>query len=195
MIPILGNLFTPQDIKGQNRHAESSDTRQEIQRHDPDQQRRSKNKRDQEEDEFQDDSIGMIAVEALSLFLRNFLKSLEDNKDEGNSEDKPAPRAQAPQTSQTDALRTSSRAAMAAHAYRHVAQAGQKTSLLGDNKREAPAIKLDASDVRAIHDVLEDLKTLQDKHIEYVHIERDESFLQSIITAVNAAKNSQSFEF
>lgn len=190
MIPIIGNIFAPQNTHGEPRHAENADTRQEIKRHDPDQER-NRHKRDaQEDDPFQDENSTIISVEALRVFLDNFLKSLNEEDDGMQETPPPSPPTENTQHARAETLRASGKAAIAANAYQSMARRQRNTSLLKDSDmNHAPDIKLEASEMRVIHTLLDDLKMLSEKNIEYLRIEREGSFLQSIVNAVRAIQN------
>lgn len=190
MIPILGNGITPQETKTQPRQAEHADTRKDIQRHDPDQNRRENNRRTEDENDEQNGEIATLSLGALSIFLENFLKSLENQANTSETTKDQAPPPETTPIPPTEPLRASTRAAMAANAYQCRANAQQKTSLLKNGSvNAAPTIKLDAKEVRTIHAVLDDLKILEEKQIEYIRIERNESFLQSIVAAIAPLKD------
>lgn len=198
MFSSIGQIFQVQP-----RQAENSDTRQHIQRHDPDFERKKNKKQEEKEELFPEDGA-TVSVQALRIFLENFLKSLSEGKDKPQSaaqpnnqeqgrfswdEDEPAQPAQTPRP-------VSGQAAHAAGAYQSMARVQQKTSLLegGEGINEAPLIKLEASEVRTIHQILEDLKDVEAKKIEYIRIERGESFLKSIAAAVEKIKHGPSFQ-
>ena len=91
--------------------------------------------------------------------------------------------------------RISGHATYAANTYQHMAESRNRTSILGEvNENNADLISLDAAEVRTIHELLEDLQLLSDKNIEYIHIERASSFLQSLVNAVETIKRSDLFK-
>lgn len=185
MFSHIGNIFAPGP-----RQAEHSDTRQDIRRHDPDQERRRQKRKKAEDELFQDDHTASVSVTALRAFLENFLKSLKTSETAQpvDQTDITPPPQQGRQPSGQNAY--------AASAYQHVAEArAPKSSMLeGVDDTTAPAIQLDASEVRTIHTLLEDLKILQERKIEHIRIVRHESFLQSLVEAVHAIKNAPSFK-
>ena len=71
MFSTIGRIFSNQPP----RQAENTDTRQDIQRHDPDFERRRKKRQSEKEEPFPEDGA-TVSVEALRIFLENFLKSL-----------------------------------------------------------------------------------------------------------------------
>ena len=176
------------------RHAEQNDTRQDIQRHDPEYERRKKEKQQHDDDLLQGEDSATIAVTALETFLNSFLKELTEKKPQNSfnasshaQEKEDALNKPNPETNNQN--RISGNAAYAANTYQHIAQSQQKTSLLGEiNENNADMISLDASEVRTIHALLEDIKLLKEKNIEYIRIERASSFLQSLVNAIQQVK-------
>jgi hypothetical protein len=72
MFSNFGNIFITRP-----RHAESTDTRLGIRRHDPEQEGRKKKDGERENEAiFDTDDSATVTVEALRIFLENFLKSL-----------------------------------------------------------------------------------------------------------------------
>ena len=182
---------------GQPRHAEQNDTRQDIQRHDPEYERRKRKKQNAEGDPLNSEEGATVSIEALQLFLNKFLKELSEKPKQGfNAQSQ----ADTQKNNENQAIkkqeqRAQNPAAHAANAYQHMAERGQRTSILGDiNENNADLISLDAAEVRTIHALLADLKLLSDKNIEYLHIERAESFLQSLVKAVETVKKSNIFK-
>ena len=178
------NIFTTlsQVIGGPPRHAEHADTRQEIKRHDPDQPDRERGEpEDDREDLFGDDST-VVSVDSLSVFLQNFLKSqseeeqnqaLASTSHEKQSGYTPKPRGQA---------------AYAASIYARNSQASNPSQ----QASASPAISetlLGGEDIRLIHDLLDNIKDLQAQNIKHLTIEKGSSFLMSLKTAVDKAKN------
>lgn len=196
MFSSIGKIFTTPP-----RQAEHSDTRQDIQRHDPEYERRKKKKQNEPEDLFSEDGA-TVSVQALRIFLENFLKSLQEQGETTpqNAQHDPEQeefawfKANEEAGGQSENKPKSGNAAYAAGAYQHVAAAQQRTSLLEDSGVDgAPLIRLEASEVRTIHAILEDLKNVEKKKIEFIRIERSESFLQSIAAAVEKIKHGPSF--
>lgn len=182
----------------QPRHAEHSDTRQDIQRHDPEFERRKKKKEESPEDLLAGEDGATLSITALQAFLNNFLKELNDKKPSaGFNETSHAPTQDtnpAAEIIDTPKQPISGHAAYAANSYKHMSESQSRTSILGEvNEHNADLISLDAAEVRTIHTILEDLKKLHNKNIEYIHIERSTSFLQSLVNAVETLKKSDLF--
>ncbi len=196
MFNALGGIFS---IKP--RQAENSDTRQNIQRHDPDFERPRKKKDSQSDDSFIQEGA-TVSVAALRLFLQNFIKNGAEEGQENPSEttapsEKPAPdpldfKIQTEMTlDDTNAAdKKSAAAAYAASTYKSAAQTNDKSSVLIEttDTAQGPPLDLSAADIRTVYALIEDLKILSEKNIEYLHIERAESFLESLMNAVNKVK-------
>jgi len=187
-----------QNILGiQPRHAEQNDTRQDIQRHDPEFERRKRKKQKDDDDLFNQEEGATLAISALSAFLEKFLKELSEKTPQKSfnqtspieNEDADAP------IKEDQSKEISGSAAYATNAYEHMAQSQQRTSILGEiNEKNADLISMDAAEIRTIHALLDDLKILSEKNIEYIKIERAENFLQSLVNAVNTIKQSDLFK-
>ena len=199
-------MFTTitQFIGNPPRHAESADTRQEIKRHDPDQQNRREHE-EREDDGLARDDSAVVSVSALEVFLKNFLQSMADdtkNKEEVGAKtaapSPQAPSASSPSTPQTPTPETpahgqtrpnsNSAAARAASAYGR--NAGTRNTAVATPSPEALEALLGGEDVRIIHGLLDDIAALKKKNIEYLSIEKGESFLMSLKAAVDKAKGS-----
>jgi hypothetical protein len=184
MFSALGNILV-----NKPRQAETTDTRQGIRRHDPEHERKKNKKRDSDGPVgFDEDDSAIVSVAALRVFLENFLKSTENaapaesKKEENSSETIPYA-----QDAAAEPARPSGQAAHAAHAYQHSARTGENTYSAADGQASetvAQSLGLSSAEVRTIHTLLEDLKNISDRKIEYLHIERSESFLQSLVEAV-----------
>lgn len=188
MFSTLGSIFTEKP-----RQAENTDTRQGIRRQDPDQEGRKKKRGHKEEPEFfgtEDDTS--VSIDALRVFLVNFLKSLQKETE--------TPNATMPETVQKDVLESgkpeqekprTGPLAQAAGVYAQTAQASEKQSLSIKHNPEADIHDgLEATEVRTIHRLLDDLQELSDRNIEYLVIERSTSFLQSLHDAVEKTKRT-----
>ncbi|MCB1720297.1 MAG: hypothetical protein KDI11_00910 [Alphaproteobacteria bacterium] len=176
------------------RQAEHADTRQDIQRHDPDYERHH-SKKDQTEEQELYETGATVAVEALQHFLEEFLRNNPEEKGQ------PGQKKETPPFSETQkqnaALPPSppshaNPTARAASAYQTMAAANEKSTVLLETTDQAggPPLDLSAADIRTIHTLIEDLKTLNDAGIEILHIERAASFLESLVTAVNKIKTT-----
>lgn len=200
MFASIGQIFQTQP-----RQAEQSDTRQDIQRHDPEFERRKKKKHHEDEDLFPEDGA-TVSVQALRVFLENFLKSLSEEQQNipgPNTQDEnqaeldlglEAPPISKQSHPESQVQHVSGQAAYAANTYQHIASAGQKRSILEQTGVSGvPPIHLDASEVRTIHAILDDLKIAEERNVEYIRIERSESFLGSIAAAVDKIKHGPNF--
>jgi hypothetical protein len=188
MFSTLGGIFTPRPA----RQAEQTDTRQDIQRHDPDQpQRRKSRAKDEDATTLEDGAT--VAVLALREFLENFIKSAAPatQSKPPASENISVPTQAASSAENNPQTDRSAYTARAASAYQNTPQSARREPVLletTDSASGGPEFDLSASDTRAIHTLIEELKVLAAAEIEYIHIERAETFLQSLINGVNAAK-------
>ena len=172
------------------RHAEETDTRQHIQRHDPDQRRRSEDETEETKDPFTHEDSAIVTISTLRLFLENFLKSLEPKPQETKAQDTKVatPSPQVPPAA-ADSPPKDNPAAQAAHAYQSASRtrAASTHPTPQMNEAEAKAL-LGAEDVRTIHTLIEDVKSLEQRGVEFLKIEKGESFLHSLSAAVKALK-------
>lgn len=190
MFSQLGPLF-----KTTFRQAESTDTRQDIKHYEKDDGRKKREQEDrQETSEFWEDTTS-VSTEALRTFLVNFLKTIPEEADGRLSESAPeAPEEKiqeyrAPKTSVT---------ARALHAYQSMNEKTHTGSPpprpepenMPDTAQSADGVSLlPGSDVRIIHTLIDDLKTLSEGGLETLTIQKADSFLDSLVTAVNLEKS------
>lgn len=189
MFTALRNIFTRPP-----RQAESSDTRQEIRRQDPDQQRRKPKNNDRNEAKiFGDYDEATVSVKALRLFLKNLLKSAGANPQVGSSQKKetPVPPARPSPSPEQRAPEAESPAARAAGVYEAASRKEHSGGFSIDDTPAAPpaeSVPLKSEEMRTIHALLADLQILSEKKVEYLRIERSETFLDSLVQAVEKAK-------
>lgn len=182
MFSSFGNIFITRP-----REAESTDTRLGIRKHEPDQESRKKKDAKKEGGAAADDDSATVTVEALSVFLQNFLKSLETQKADGPSAQRVSDPSQKASSAQ-EPRQADGETSRAVGVYQHVAsRVDRMSSPPVAEESQAPSI-LGAADIRTIHKLLEDLKPLSERGVEYLVIERSESFLGSLVAAVAKAK-------
>lgn len=176
------------------RHAEQTDTRQAIQRHEPDFERRRAKK--QPESETDDHKTGAsVSVEALRIFLEEFLRNNSEepaNQKSSKEENTTKPPQHVNRQIPQDHPYTNP-AAQAAGAYANTAHTGEKSAILfetTDQAGDGPALEISAADIRTIQTLIDDLKILEDAGIEILHIERAATFLDSLNNAVAKIKTS-----
>lgn len=200
MLYALGNIFSSKP-----RHAEQTDTRQAIKRHDPDFEREDDEQDREDQGDLQEDSA-TVSVDALRIFLVNFAREGAENeaqKSKASKMDAPhdlktQDNAQAAAFENTDTPAdncASPQAAQAAHkaasAYQSVSEVNKKTVLLETTDNvSGPSLDLSAADMRTVYILIEDLKTLSEARIEYLQIERAASFLDSLVAATASAKTA-----
>lgn len=175
-------------FKSQMRQAETLDTHHGIHRHLDDESRRRKDSDDTHNSDpaLWEDST-TVSIEALRAFLKNLLAdSQPDHKTEGPKDsvtkksDKQPPKSGA--------------AARAASAYQRTYSATHYDDtehaplpVEPDDKNTA-AIKLEPEERRAMHALIDDLKILAEAGHRNLVIEKNTSFLASLIEAVKKAK-------
>jgi hypothetical protein len=186
MFSVLGNIFPVQP-----RQAENADTRLDIKRHDPDQERRKKEGKEDDKQHFDTADNATVSIEALHSFLVNFLKSQEEETKTPENKNLFAEEISPPSETTPPPPPVASQNAKAASAYQTTAQKTSGRSFSSENTDAiAQALHLGAAEIRTIHILLEDLKSLSTRNIEYITIERSTTFLQSLVDGVARAKNS-----
>ncbi len=187
--PMFSNFGSIFNIRP--RHAENTDARLDIRRHDPDQERRRKKDAEAQNNAgFETDDNATVTVEALGIFLVNFLESLQAPGANSAASSKISVQGQTHARESSSHPHIDGEAAKAAGAYRHAPQRNDHAPAAPPPAPTTPAIELAADDVRTIHRLLADLGPLTERGIEYLTIERGESFLASLVAAVEKAKNS-----
>ncbi len=167
----------------QPRHAEQSDTRQEIRRHDPDAQPRKKDDdRKSDEDFAMADDHAVVSVPALRVFLENFLKT---QKAQGDADEQVV--ITQPRQAKDSGKVLDGETVRAVRAYQHTALAGDEPAYTGQASQNSQEL-LGGEDVRTIHILMADLEELSARGVEYLKIEKASTFLGSLVAAVAAAK-------
>lgn len=180
----LGQVFTVKP-----RQAESADARFDIRRHDPDQERKNKNHDDGEKKiTFDTYDNAVVSVDALRAFLENFLNSLQ--KPDAQTNISLPENFTPPSGDETQAKHVDAQASRAANLYKYAAKTAPRTAPVAPSPQEPSGPDLGNEDVRAIHRLLADITILQSRKIEYLTIEKNETFLASLSAAVTKAKNS-----
>lgn len=189
MFSQLGPLF-----KATFRQAESTDTRQAIRREENKGNRRQSDDEDAGDDiDLWEDSTG-VSVEALQAFLLAFLNgetgqaapenALSNPADE-TTEDEPSPPA-------TPAPPVNMAASRATSAYQSMADKLEPHPHTPPVHPQKPAADVDlvhGSEIRLIHQLIDDLEILMQYGVTQLTIERADSFLDSLKAAVNQEKS------
>ncbi|MCF8495982.1 MAG: hypothetical protein K9G62_04860 [Alphaproteobacteria bacterium] len=177
MFSALGNIF-PELL----RRVENVDTRLDIRRHDPDQEGRRGKDDHAPEDSSEPEDRATMSLEALGLFLENFIKTLETKSPSGHTDSSSSmPESMAvPRAS-------SSRAARAAQAYQHAAEATAPSGSLESPVLEESPPALESEEIRALYSILVDVKLLRERGVDVLTIERSDTFLNSLRSAVDKA--------
>lgn len=179
------------------RQAQPTDTRQEIRRQEPHDDRRPKSgKQGDQADAFAEEETPRVSVSSLIVFLENLLAAQPGLE-------KPV-QPQAPTSSGlTDSGASTEvqgrplvqdRAAAAAQAYRHVGDSGvvRPPPIPAPAPPEASAANpvLEAEDVRTIHALLPVLRELAAKGVDTLVLEKAARFLDCLVNAALKARDA-----
>ena len=174
-------------FKTQLRQAETLDTRQGIRRQNRVDERGNRDNKDKGSDEgevWEDQTNVSIAA------LKNFLEQLS-REAETKSNDDPAEHVRlstkSKENSHPEGHRSdeaSRRAAYAAGAYERTYRATHKDEL-ETNAESIPSVNLSPEELRIINNLIKDLSSLLSAGKEFLILNKSESFLQSIVDAVN----------
>lgn len=204
MFSNIGNIF----LGSEPRRTESTDTRQAIQRHDPDFEKRRSKKESRNHEHAEEEDTATVSVESLHLFLDDFLRAQNaplapengperasegDEKTAASEQSEPAQGQKAPEHHSPP----NGPAAHAAQAYAR--QAHHQGQSWEESRRQPPSSPdhehvplLNAEQIRTIHALLDDLRILSERKILYIRIERGESFLDSLVIAITKAVEASS---
>lgn len=171
MFSSFGNIFLQKP-----RQAEAADTRLNIRHHDPEQQAKHGKKDDRPAPSPQTMDSATVSVEALRMFLINFLREMEAGEHKTISANKPDAPALADTISNTAAARAASAYQAAAPKSRETTPEFQESTLPG------------TPDTSAVRKLITDLSRLSATGIDELTIERGQTFLDSLITAVQNAQ-------
>tara|TARA_B100002003_G_C13817225_1_gene402480 strand:- start:54 stop:554 length:501 start_codon:yes stop_codon:yes gene_type:complete len=166
MFSELGKVIAPH-----TRHAENTDTHQYLRKHERD-QRRNKNGNKSDEIFEAGEDQATVSIQALCVFIESLIqKENNASTSQGHlSANTPQPLSQANPN------------ARAASAYAHAAE-----TMPHKQENEIPDSTSDNSELGQI---LNKLKALQTRNIEHLHIERADSFLESLFNAIDKATNT-----
>ena len=188
MVSTFGNISLTS-----RRLAENADARLDIRRQDPDQQGHSRQKEEEgPKAAFDTYDNTVISVDSLRVFLENFLKSLyQAPVNTQNIVEKQMDDSEATVVATPIDKAISARASKAASLYQTTARTGARTSVLETPAAPTPAeAGVGNDEIRMIHRLLGEIAILQARKIEYVTIERGDTFLTSLAAAVAKAKQS-----
>lgn len=173
------------------RETENTDTRQEILRHDPDEQRRKNARKNDDQSAYAEDDFTGVSVESLRAFLVAFIEDIHEEPKKGEKSYEVFEEEKAHEREEEHNQPQSPQAAQAYEAYSNAASAYSHT-MHSHNVKDAEAtaknLGLSVDEVRSIYTLIEDLDTLQERGVQYLRIERGTSFLNSIENAVAAIK-------
>lgn len=185
MFSALGRIFLDR-----HRYAENADARLDILRHDPDQQR-SKNKPDDRDRFDATEDRATVSIDALEVFLLNFLKSLDSGDQKGVSLSQKSSPAQQDLFKTHEDAAPNPIAAQAALAYTKTAAHVEKQSFPSRSfEKTSEDLPVSLNEIRTIHHLLEDLKKLRKKNVKSLTIERNQTFLNSLASSVEKTKEA-----
>lgn len=181
----------------QLRHAETLDTRQGIRRHEDQDERkkRGRKKRENEEDLWQDQTS--VSVSALHTFLQQLVRDTETKQPAAQKQnvadenialsDNAKGKSESHTPVKPDVAQRSTRAAQA---YERTYRATHHDAIPAAPAEGAvPAIDLRPEEIRTIHGLIDDLEKLAQRGIETLTLQKSDSFLQSLVDAVQNEKN------
>ncbi len=180
MFSQLGPLF-----KTTFRQAESNDTRQKI----PHQERDDHRKKDDEKekpvntDNIWEDNTS-VSIDALRVFLIGFLKDLPDvdNTKFQNTEttvQNPRPKEKTRPQNTHNAKAVRAYQAQAAHS---PAPKEQSTKVEKENSNHK---NIENKELREIYQLIDDLKTLSERGVQMLTIEKNGTFVKSLRSSIN----------
>lgn len=185
MFSQLGPLF-----RTTFRQAESTDTRQAI-RHDEEKDERrnqgSDEKKQSAEDMWEDSTD--VSVTSLRAFLINFLKTMPEAETGGTKTDAPSSEKVEISPAAEHLEPKTTVAARAMKAYQSIAEktGGETPSTPPSDPVTAPLVS--TPEVRTMHQLIADLDALSKAGLQTLHIERADTFLESLVNAVRLAKS------
>lgn len=171
------------------RRAESTDTRQAIRRHDPDQEHPQRKNNEKEKPPAPDAyDNASVSIESLEIFLENFLKSLQTGTDTKTTLEN---QQQIPASHPAESALTPSttKASVAANAY----QSTQEHIRHTDNAQTPPPASkqiLENEEIRTIHQLLKDIALLKQNGVKVLVLEKDITFLAALVKSVRTALQS-----
>lgn len=182
MFSRLDSLFSTQI-----RQAEALDTRQAIRRHEEQGERRRErgDHEDNDSDLWQDDRA-TVSVRALTAFLEQLIAAAGAAPADNASAGMGLPPVHTPEKPESKPV--SEHAARAAQAYQKTLSAA-RDAIPAAPAASMPVINLQPEEVRIIHGLIADLRILADRNIEVLTLAKSDSFLQSLVLAVQAAKS------
>jgi hypothetical protein len=178
-------------IKNTLRHAETTDTRQDIKRHEArsiNDKNNKKRKKKTQDELWEDETI--VSIPALLTFLKSLIKMQTQSTAAGpdNSIDNSS---NSSSLQQADKNKPS---AKAAQAYQNTARSSHKSSEPIShhehlNSEQNVDLVLSTEEQRHIHLLIEDLNALYNQGHENLRIIKDGSFLDSIVSSVALFKS------
>lgn len=173
------DMYTKVDkVKPAIGQAERIDARKDIKHQDPSYDREARKGDDSvSARSLENGDNPVVHIEALQLFLKSLIKPAGSANDKADF-------------SKPHKEKASSAAAKASSAYEHASEIGGGEDFAGDEVEiddsiDMSNIQLDKADIRQIHGLLDKLKVLREQHVEFLHLDKSDTFLNSIEDAVN----------
>lgn len=171
------------------RYAENADARQEIKRHDPEQERRKKDQQNEEEKiRFDTYDNAVVSVDSLRIFLQNFLQSMLEKITPVNAAQISPSIEKSNDSAFAAAQLISAETSRAVNVYKTAAKTARPS--VQEMHQESQKLPLDNDEIRMIYKLLNETAVLQARGVEFLAIERDETFLKSLDAAVQKALRS-----
>jgi hypothetical protein len=164
--------------------AEQSDSRQEMIRHDPEQERQKKKGKFKEARSIFGDDLANVSVATLDIFLKNILVDFTDKP--GDEKDPVAVSPPAGQSENPNAAAAGAYARTAAYDSAPHAPPPEPESA-ADPEESLQHPTLSSQDVQLVYRLQKDIDELKRRGIESVRFEENGSFLESLEQAVKKA--------
>ena len=166
------------------RHAESTDTREDIKRKDPDQERgKQKNKHEEHQNSALWDDETDVSIEALTSFLQNLLGN-KNHIFNNNAEPEKTEKLNAPENAP---------ASYAINAYQKRSGESKKIIHISEPSSNSESdVTLSEKDIPLVEALLDDLVELKKRNVEYLIISRQGTFFNSVKDAIQDAHDTQS---
>lgn len=182
MFSIIGQYIAPK----KPRETEETDTHAYIRQHERDQNRKKDDQR--QESLFSTDDQASVTTHALFAFLESFLN------DQINSKKDPEIRSfldNMESLTQVKQKILEKPLNPAINAYQHAAETSpdKQEKPHKEYKNIEESDLLDNQDIQAMYTLMKDVEILLDNNIEEIKMVRGETFLDSLILSVEAAKN------
>lgn len=182
MLSRLDSIF-----KTEIRQTEQTDTRQAIQRREPDQHRRNtEDENTNSAGELWHDDIS-VSVQSVKNILEQLLhKPAMDFQESANAKQDATQQTSGSAANNTPPTGTSDKAARAAQAYQRTWEAVHpEDNVFKPTRENLPEISLSGNETRMINELIKNLGILLNNGIETLTLEKSDSFLNALHEAVD----------